>query len=77
MRLYLQENLVGIYTFHRDNFSVGKIENIDEKYLILKNYDVNSDTIGIKIFLLSSIKRVIEKSVYIESLKNRFKKNVI
>ena len=58
-----------------DAISIGKILKISGKYLFLDSYDSNNKKEGIKVFLISEIKRVILKSDYIEKLEN--KKNYI
>ena len=58
-----------------DIISIGKILKISGKYLFLDSYDSNNKKEGIKVFLISEIKRVILKSDYIEKLEN--KKNYI
>ena len=58
-----------------DAISIGKILKISGNYLFLDSYDSNNKKEGIKVFLISEIKRVILKSDYIEKLEN--KKNYI
>lgn len=66
---------IGIYHLEDDAISIGKILKISGKYLFLDSYDSNNKKEGIKVFLISEIKRVILKSDYIEKLEN--KKNYI
>lgn len=66
---------IGIYHLEDDAISIGKILKISGKYLFLDSYDSNNEKEGIKVFLISEIKRVILKSDYIEKLEN--KKNYI
>lgn len=66
---------IGIYHLDDDAISIGKILKISGKYLFLDSYDSNNKKEGIKVFLISEIKRVILKSDYIEKLEN--KKNYI
>ena len=66
---------IGIYHLEDDAISIGKILKISSKYLFLDSYDSNNKKEGIKVFLISEIKRVILKSDYIEKLEN--KKNYI
>ena len=66
---------IGIYHLEDDAISIGKILKISGKYLFLDCYDSNNKKEGIKVFLISEIKRVILKSDYIEKLEN--KKNYI
>ena len=66
---------IGIYHLEDDAISIGKILKISGKYLFLYSYDSNNKKEGIKVFLISEIKRVILKSDYIEKLEN--KKNCI
>jgi hypothetical protein prD11_06466 len=66
---------IGIYHLEDDAISIGKILKISDKYLFLDSYDSNNKKEGIKVFLISEIKRVILKSDYIEKLEN--KKNYI
>ena len=66
---------IGIYQLEDDAISIGKILKISGKYLFLDSYDSNNKKEGIKVFLISEIKRVILKSDYIEKLEN--KKNYI
>ena len=66
---------IGIYHLEDDTISIGKILKISGKYLFLDSYDSNNKKEGIKVFLISEIKRVILKSDYIEKLEN--KKNYI
>ena len=54
-----------------DAISIGKILKISGKYLFLDSYDSNNKKEGIKVFLISEIKRVILKSDYIEKLENK------
>ena len=69
------KNKIGIYHLEDDAISIGKILKISGKYLFLDSYDSNNKKEGIKVFLISEIKRVILKSDYIEKLEN--KKNYI
>ena len=69
------KNKIGIYHLEDDAISIGKILKITGKYLFLDSYDSNNKKEGIKVFLISEIKRVILKSDYIEKLEN--KKNYI
>jgi len=62
---------IGIYHLEDDAISIGKILKISGKYLFLDSYDSNNKKEGIKIFLISEIKRVILKSDYIEKLENK------
>ena len=48
-----------------------KILKISGKYLFLDSYDSNNKKEGIKVFLISEIKRVILKSDYIEKLETK------
>lgn len=64
-----KDEIISIYLFEEDYFSVGKILKITDKYLFLENYDINMENIGIKIFLLNSIRRVVLKSQYMNNLK--------
>jgi len=66
---------IGIYHLEDDAISIGKILKISGNYLFLDSYDSNNKKEGIKVFLISEIKRVILKSDYIEKLEN--KKNYI
>ena len=66
---------IGIYHLEDDAISIGKILKISGKYLFLDSYDSNNKKEGIKVFLISEIKRVILKSDYIKKLEN--KKNYI
>ena len=66
---------IGIYHLEDDAISIGKILKISGKYLFFDSYDSNNKKEGIKVFLISEIKRVILKSDYIEKLEN--KKNYI
>ena len=66
---------IGIYHLEDDAISIGKVLKISGKYLFLDSYDSNNKKEGIKVFLISEIKRVILKSDYIEKLEN--KKNYI
>ena len=66
---------IGIYHLEDDAISIGKILKISGKYLFMYSYDSNNIKEGIKVFLISEIKRVILKSDYIEKLEN--KKNYI
>ena len=66
---------IGIYHLEDDAISIGKILKISGKYLFLDSYDSKNKKEGIKVFLISEIKRVILKSDYIEKLEN--KKNYI
>ena len=66
---------IGIYHLEDDAISIGKILKISGNYLFLDSYDLNNKKEGIKVFLISEIKRVILKSDYIEKLEN--KKNYI
>lgn len=66
---------IGIYHLEDDAISIGKILKISGRYLFLDSYDSNNKKEGIKVFLISEIKRVILKSDYIEKLEN--KKNYI
>lgn len=66
---------IGIYHLEDDAISIGKILKISGKYLFLDSYDSNNKKEGIKVFLISEIKRVILKSDYIEKLEN--KKNYV
>ena len=66
---------IGIYHLEDDAISIGKILKISGNYLFLDSYDSNNRKEGIKVFLISEIKRVILKSDYIEKLEN--KKNYI
>lgn len=66
---------IGIYHLEDDAISIGKILKISGKYLFLDSYDSSNKKEGIKVFLISEIKRVILKSDYIEKLEN--KKNYI
>ena len=59
---------IGIYHLEDDAISIGKILKISGKYLFLDSYDSNNKKEGIKVFLISEIKRVILKSDYIEKL---------
>lgn len=54
-----------------DAISIGKILKISGNYLFLDSYDSNNKKEGIKVFLISEIKRVILKSDYIEKLENK------
>ena len=47
--------------------------NISKDYLYLENYDINGEIIGIKIFLINSIRRIILSSKYINRLKEKNK----
>ena len=58
--------IIGVYHFEDSCFTVGKILQIDSKYLFLLSYDINFKEDGIKVFLIDSIKRIILKSDYIE-----------
>lgn len=69
------KNKIGIYHLEDDAISIGKILKISGKYLFLDSYDSNNKKEGIKVFLISEIKRVILKSDYIKKLEN--KKNYI
>ena len=69
------KNKIGIYHLEDDAISIGKILKISGNYLFLDSYDSNNKKEGIKVFLISEIKRVILKSDYIEKLEN--KKNYI
>lgn len=60
---------IGIYHLEDDIISIGKILKISGKYLFLDSYDSNNKKEGIKVFLISEIKRVILKSDYIEKLE--------
>lgn len=62
---------IGIYHLEDDAISIGKILKISGKYLFLDSYDSNNKKEGIKVFLISEIKRVILKSDYIEKLENK------
>ena len=62
---------IGIYHLEDDAISIGKILKISDKYLFLDSYDSNNKKEGIKVFLISEIKRVILKSDYIEKLENK------
>ena len=62
---------IGIYHLEDDAISIGKILKISGKYLFLYSYDSNNKKEGIKVFLISEIKRVILKSDYIEKLENK------
>ena len=62
---------IGIYHLEDDAISIGKILKITGKYLFLDSYDSNNKKEGIKVFLISEIKRVILKSDYIEKLENK------
>lgn len=62
---------IGIYHLEDDAISIGKILKISGKYLFLDSYDSNNKKEGIKVFLISEIKRVILKSNYIEKLENK------
>ena len=66
---------IGIYHLEDDAISIGKILKISGNYLFLDSYDSNNKKEGIKVFLISEIKRVILKSDYIKKLEN--KKNYI
>lgn len=66
---------IGIYHLEDDAISIGKILKISGNYLFLDSYNSNNKKEGIKVFLISEIKRVILKSDYIEKLEN--KKNYI
>ena len=66
---------IGIYHLEDDAISIGKILKISGNYLFLDSYDSNNKKEGIKVFLISEIKRVILKSDYIEKLEK--KKNYI
>lgn len=57
---------IGIYHLEDDAISIGKILKISGNYLFLDSYDSNNKKEGIKVFLISEIKRVILKSDYIE-----------
>lgn len=70
-----KKSKIGIYHLEDDAISIGKILKISGKYLFLDSYDSNNKKEGIKVFLISEIKRVILKSDYIEKLEN--KKNYI
>ena len=65
------KNKIGIYHLEDDAISIGKILKISGKYLFLDSYDSNNKKEGIKVFLISEIKRVILKSDYIEKLENK------
>ena len=52
---------IGIYHLEDDAISIGKILKISGKYLFLDSYDSNNKKEGIKVFLISEIKRVILK----------------
>ena len=65
------KNKIGIYHLEDDAISIGKILKISDKYLFLDSYDSNNKKEGIKVFLISEIKRVILKSDYIEKLENK------
>ena len=75
MKKRLIKSKIGIYHLEDDAISIGKILKISGKYLFLDSYDSNNKKEGIKVFLISEIKRVILKSDYIEKLEN--KKNYI
>ena len=62
---------IGIYHLEDDAISIGKILKISGNYLFLDSYDSNNKKEGIKVFLISEIKRVILKSDYIEKLENK------
>ena len=62
---------IGIYHLEDDAISIGKILKISGKYLFLDSYDSNNKKEGIKVFLISEIKKVILKSDYIEKLENK------
>ena len=62
---------IGIYHLEDDAISIGKILKISGKYLFFDSYDSNNKKEGIKVFLISEIKRVILKSDYIEKLENK------
>ena len=62
---------IGIYHLEDDAISIGKVLKISGKYLFLDSYDSNNKKEGIKVFLISEIKRVILKSDYIEKLENK------
>lgn len=62
---------IGIYHLEDDAISIGKILKISGKYLFLDSYDSDNKKEGIKVFLISEIKRVILKSDYIEKLENK------
>ena len=64
-------SFIGIYIFEEEIFSIGKILNISKDYLYLENYDINGEIIGIKIFLINSIRRIILSSKYINRLKEK------
>ena len=66
-------SFIGIYIFEEEIFSIGKILNISKDYLYLENYDINGEIIGIKIFLINSIRRIILSSKYINRLKEKNK----
>ena len=66
-------SFIGIYIFEEEIFSIGKILNIYKDYLYLENYDINGEIIGIKIFLINSIRRIILSSKYINRLKEKNK----
>lgn len=66
-------SFIGIYIFEEEIFSIGKILNISKDYLYLENYDTNGEIIGIKIFLINSIRRIILSSKYINRLKEKNK----
>ena len=65
------KNKIGIYHLEDDAISIGKILKISGNYLFLDSYDSNNKKEGIKVFLISEIKRVILKSDYIEKLENK------
>lgn len=62
---------IGIYHLEDDVISIGKILKLSDKYLFLDSYDPNNEKEGIKVFLISEIKRIILKSDYIEKLENK------
>lgn len=64
---------IGIYHLEDDVISIGKILKLSDKYLFLDSYDPNNEKEGIKVFLISEIKRIILKSDYIEKLENKKK----
>ena len=66
-----KKSKIGIYHLEDDAISIGKILKISGKYLFLDSYDSNNKKEGIKVFLISEIKRVILKSDYIEKLENK------